>query len=126
MRLLPGGADHDRHCIAEAQSAPNRRGHRPCDDQYLPLRHLCGDSRRNPQGFGRNGEGVSAMTELGRREFLVATAAVSGGMALSLYPPESDAAETAAGMARVNARPWLPPVEGGVEVNPWIVILPDD
>jgi isoquinoline 1-oxidoreductase beta subunit len=66
------------------------------------------------------------MTELDRREFLVATAAVSGGMALSLYVRETEAAETGAGMARVNARPWLPPAEGGVEVNPWIVIAPDD
>src|SRR5512143_906998 len=67
-----------------------------------------------------------AMSEMDRREFLVATAAVSGGMALSLYLPETEAAEKAVPMARVNARPWLAPSEGGVEVNPWIVILPDD
>jgi len=35
--------------------------------------------------------------ELDRREFLVATAAVGGGMALSLYLPGAQAAETAAG-----------------------------
>ena len=29
------------------------------------------------------------MTNIDRREFLVATAAIGGGMALSLYPPES-------------------------------------
>ena len=28
--------------------------------------------------------------------------------------------------AQINARPWLPPEDGGVEVNPWIVIGPDD
>ena len=66
------------------------------------------------------------MSEMDRREFLVATAAVSGGMALSLYLPETEAAEKAVPMARVNARPWLAPSEGGIEVNPWIVILPDD
>jgi hypothetical protein len=66
------------------------------------------------------------MTELDRREFLVVTAAVSGGMALSLCLPETEAAERGAGMARLNSRPWLPPAEGGVEVNPWIVIAPDD
>ncbi|HXJ00709.1 MAG TPA: molybdopterin cofactor-binding domain-containing protein [Micropepsaceae bacterium] len=63
-------------------------------------------------------------TELDRREFLVTTALVGGGMALSLYLPDAEAAESAD--ARVNARPWLPPSEGGVEVNPWIVIGPDD
>jgi isoquinoline 1-oxidoreductase beta subunit len=63
-------------------------------------------------------------TELDRREFLVTTAIVGGGMALSLYLPQAHAAEPA--NVRLNARPWLPPSEGGVEVNPWIVIGPDD
>jgi len=65
------------------------------------------------------------MTESNRREFLVATAAVGGGMALSLYLPEVHAEGQVVG-AQVNARPWLPPEDGGVEVNPWIVIGPDD
>jgi isoquinoline 1-oxidoreductase beta subunit len=65
------------------------------------------------------------MTESNRREFLVATAAVGGGMALSLYLPEVHAEDQVVG-AQVNARPWLPPENGGVEVNPWIVIGPDD
>src|SRR5215467_7169349 len=65
------------------------------------------------------------MTESNRREFLVATAAVGGGMALSLYLTEVHAEDQVVG-AQVNARPWLPPMEGGVEVNPWIVIGPDD
>jgi len=65
------------------------------------------------------------MTESNRREFLVATAAVGGGMALSLYLPEVHAEDKVVG-AQVNARPWLPPEDGGVEVNPWIVIGSDD
>ena len=65
------------------------------------------------------------MTESNRREFLVATAAVGGGMALSLYLPEVLAEDKVVG-AQVNARPWLPPEDGGVEVNPWIVIGSDD
>jgi isoquinoline 1-oxidoreductase subunit beta len=64
-------------------------------------------------------------TPLDRREFIVATAAASGGMALSLYLPEGAAAQTI-GAGRVEPRPWLPPMEGGVEVNPWIVVGPDD
>ena len=51
------------------------------------------------------------MTESNRREFLVATAAVGGGMALSLYLPEVHAEDKVVG-AQVNARPWLPPDDG--------------
>jgi isoquinoline 1-oxidoreductase subunit beta len=65
-------------------------------------------------------------TEIDRREFLVTTAAVAGGMALSIYVPDAMAAEAAVAGNTVNARPWLPPSDGGVEVNPWIVIGPDD
>jgi isoquinoline 1-oxidoreductase subunit beta len=65
------------------------------------------------------------MTESSRREFLIATAAVGGGMALSLYLPEARAEDQIVG-GPLNARPWLPPADGGVEVNPWIVIGPDD
>jgi isoquinoline 1-oxidoreductase subunit beta len=65
------------------------------------------------------------MTETTRREFLIATAAVGGGMALSLYLPQGRASEQITGN-RVSTRPWLPPEEGGVEINPWIVIGPDD
>src|SRR5258707_12720606 len=57
---------------------------------------------------------------------MVATAAVAGGMHLSLYLPDALAAESAVAGNIVNARPWLPPAEGGVEVNPWIIIGPDD
>jgi isoquinoline 1-oxidoreductase subunit beta len=65
------------------------------------------------------------MTETNRREFLIATAVVGGGMAVSLYVPEGQASDHMAGN-RVNARPWLAPTDGGVEINPWIVIGPDD
>ena len=66
-------------------------------------------------------------TVLDRREFMVATAATAGGMALSLYLPETAVAAAEAGLAaRVDPRPWLPPMQGGVEVNPWIVIGEDD
>jgi isoquinoline 1-oxidoreductase subunit beta len=65
------------------------------------------------------------MTESNRREFLIATAAIGGGMALSLYLPEARAEDQIVA-SRVNSQPWLPPEDGGVEVNPWIVIRPDD
>jgi isoquinoline 1-oxidoreductase subunit beta len=65
------------------------------------------------------------MTDSNRREFLIATAAVGGGMAVALYLQEGRAEDQTVG-TRVNSRPWLPPAEGGVEINPWIVIGPDD
>src|SRR5215469_12015472 len=63
--------------------------------------------------------------QLDRREFIVATAVVSGGLGLSIIPPSADSAAPAIA-GRVNPKPWLAPTEGGVEVNPWIVIGPDD
>jgi isoquinoline 1-oxidoreductase subunit beta len=64
-------------------------------------------------------------TEVDRRQFLITTAAMGGGMALSLYLGDAEAADPLTS-SRVNPRPWLPPTEGGVEINPWIVITPDD
>ena len=59
-----------------------------------------------------------------RREFLITTAVVGGGMALSLHYPEAAAQPSA--FRRINPRPWLAPGEGGTEMDPWIVIAPDD
>jgi isoquinoline 1-oxidoreductase subunit beta len=63
--------------------------------------------------------------EMDRRQFIVATAVVGGGLGLSIIAPPAESAGTQP-MVRVNRMPWLPPAEGGVEVNPWIVIGPDD
>jgi isoquinoline 1-oxidoreductase subunit beta len=62
---------------------------------------------------------------LDRRQFLVATAALGGGMAVWLYSREQ-IPDAAVSESRVNPQPWLPPREGGIEVNPWIVIDSDD
>ena len=64
-------------------------------------------------------------TDIDRRQFLITTGAIAGGMMLSLRFSGTEAAEASA-VSRVNSRPWLPPTEGGVEINPWIVIAPDD
>src|SRR5438874_4555043 len=123
MRLLPIGPDHGGNCAAQAQCQSVRRRYRSGDDQYLPLRDLWRHSKRDPQSRGAHGERLNAM-ELDRREFIVATAVVSGGLGLSLIAP-AEAAQTA-GFTRVNRMPWLAPAEGGAEVSRWIVIAPDD
>ena len=56
--------------------------------------------------------------ELNRRQFVVTTAAVGGGMALGFAMPAS---------ALVLPEPWkTPPAAAGAEINAWIVISPDD
>src|SRR2546423_589769 len=123
MRLLSVGTHHGRDGAAEAQSQSHRCRYRSGDDEHLPLRHLSRYSKRDSQSRRPHGGEVSAM-ELDRREFIVATAVVSGGLGLSLMAP-AEAAQTAQ-FARVNRMPWLPPAEAGVEISPWIVIAPDD
>ena len=58
--------------------------------------------------------------EMNRRQFVVATAAVGGGLALGV-------GEGVAATANMMAEPWkAPPVVSGVEINAWILIAPDD
>src|SRR5690242_10363017 len=79
---------------------------------------------------------------LDRRQFLVMTALAGGGMALTVVDtgevlvadvpaaPNAHSVESLAPLAHgpspVNPKPWLPPVEGGVEVTPWFVISEDN
>jgi isoquinoline 1-oxidoreductase beta subunit len=65
-------------------------------------------------------------TQFDRRQFIVATAVMGGGMALWLQGCGPQPVEAALAQSRVNREPWLPPTEGGVEINPWIVIGEDD
>jgi len=69
---------------------------------------------------------VSTGRWLDRREFLVATAIVGGGMALRVIgaPPRALARGQESPLP-INPQPWLPPARGGVEVGPWIVIGAD-
>src|SRR2546423_14425699 len=106
MRLLPIGTDYGRDGAAEAQPQSHRCRYRSGDDEYLPLRHLSRYSKRDSQSRRPHGGEVSAM-ELDRREFIVATAVVSGGFGLLLMGP----AETAptAPFPRGKRTPWLAP-----------------
>src|SRR5262245_50499801 len=56
-----------------------------------------------------------------RRQFLISTAAVGGSFILGFCIPQR-----AVRAADIAAKPWTPPVEGGQEVNAWLVIGSDD
>jgi len=69
---------------------------------------------------------MSTNREINRREFIVTTAAVGGGLALGLTFPMSGA-ELALDAAKISARPWESLAgKGDIEVDPWVVIAPDD
>src|ERR1700675_3921361 len=55
--------------------------------------------------------------EIGRRQFLISTAAVGGALVLGFRLPSR-----LAQAANVAPTPWTPPVEGGQEVNAWLII----
>jgi isoquinoline 1-oxidoreductase subunit beta len=64
---------------------------------------------------------MSSTHEISRRQFLISTAAVGGALVLGFRIPSS-----AAQAANVAPKPWTPPVEGGQEVNAWLIIGSDD
>jgi isoquinoline 1-oxidoreductase beta subunit len=63
---------------------------------------------------------------ISRREFIVTTTVIGGGFALGLAFPKSEV-RPAAGAAQISARPWESlAAKGDIEVDPWVVIAPDD
>src|SRR5256712_11491591 len=72
-------------------------------------------------------EGPMATTKgMDRREFIVTTLTVGGGFALALTFPGSKA-EAAVNTAQIPNKPWESLVgNGDTEVNPWLVVAPDD
>src|SRR6266581_1445087 len=58
---------------------------------------------------------------ISRRQFLISTTAVGGSFILGFCLPLRGAQA-----ADIAAKPWTPPVEGGQEVNAWLVIGSDD
>src|SRR2546423_15698561 len=64
---------------------------------------------------------MSSTHEISRRQFLISTAAVGGALVLGFRIPSG-----AAQAADIAPKPWTPPVEGGQEVNAWLVIGSDD
>jgi isoquinoline 1-oxidoreductase subunit beta len=59
--------------------------------------------------------------EVSRRQFLMSTAAVGGALVLGFVVPSRLAQAT-----NVAPKPWTPPVDGGQEINAWLIIGSDD
>ncbi|MBI4443391.1 MAG: xanthine dehydrogenase family protein molybdopterin-binding subunit [Acidobacteria bacterium] len=69
---------------------------------------------------------MTSIPRINRREFIVTTLAIGGGFALGLVFPRNQA-EAAAMASQIAGKPWESvPGEGAIEVNPWLVIAPDD
>jgi isoquinoline 1-oxidoreductase subunit beta len=69
---------------------------------------------------------MTATRGMNRREFVVTTLAVGGGLALGLSFPKNEA-ERAAIPVRLSGRPWESLAgKSDVEVGPWLMIAPDD
>src|SRR5688572_16829148 len=115
MWLLPGRHDHGGGGAAGRTTQAHRCRHRRLCHQPLPLRHLStrarGDSPGCRPGRGRQGEHMNAAI-ISRREFLISTAAVGGGLAISILTSAASAGTAAA--------------TGPAEVGPWLIIGPDD
>lgn len=69
---------------------------------------------------------MTAIRGMSRREFVVTTFAVGGGLALGLSFPKNEA-ERAAVTVRLSGRPWESLAgKSDIEVGPWLMIAPDD
>src|SRR5262249_1285842 len=67
------------------------------------------------------GNAMSSTHEISRRHFLISTAAVGGALVLGFRLPSRTAQA-----ANIAPKPWTPPVEGGQEVNAWLIIGSDE
>src|SRR3989441_5954505 len=66
------------------------------------------------------------LSKINRRDFMVTSFALGGGFALSLVFPRSQAA-AASPTARIAGTPWETLAgKEAVEIDPWLVIEPDD
>jgi isoquinoline 1-oxidoreductase beta subunit len=69
---------------------------------------------------------MTATHGMNRREFVVTTLAVGGGLALGLSFPKNEA-ERADIAVRLSGRPWESLAgKNDIEVGPWLMIAPDD
>ena len=58
---------------------------------------------------------------LSRRRFIVSTATAAGGLMLGFHLPTGGARAD-----EIAVQPWMSPLDGGAEINAWLLIDPDD
>src|SRR6266852_739912 len=69
---------------------------------------------------------MSSIPKIDRRQFMVTSFTIGGGFALSLAFPR-DEAEAAAIASQIGGKPWeASSGKEDSEINPWLVIAPDD
>src|SRR5438128_241504 len=69
---------------------------------------------------------MNFVPKINRREFMVTSFSIGGGFALSLVFPQNHA-EAAALSAQIGRNPWEAPLrKEDIEINPWLVVGPDD
>src|SRR5439155_7864664 len=97
---------------AREEAEADRRRYRRCDTEYLPLRHFPTGPRGDPHGGQGIGHIVISATNVSRRAFMIAGAAVGGGLAIGINPFGC--------VTEVSAAEIAP------EVTAWVVIRFDD
>src|SRR5262245_9316261 len=116
MRLLPERNDHGGGGTSRGEAGADRRRHRRCHHQHLPLRHLPAHPSSHPRHRRptrqRDEVAMSRAPHIDRRSFLAGIAAAGGALALGFDIPFGTRAAGAS-----KAAP---------EITAWIVIEPDD
>jgi isoquinoline 1-oxidoreductase beta subunit len=64
---------------------------------------------------------ISINPALSRRRFIVSTATAAGGLMLGFHLPPGGARAD-----EIATQPWMSPLDGGTEINAWLLIDPDD
>ena len=69
---------------------------------------------------------MNFIPKINRREFMVTSFSIGGGFALGLVFPQNQA-EAAAVAAQIGRNPWEASLgKEGIEINPWLLVGPDD
>src|SRR5215831_12018850 len=69
---------------------------------------------------------MNFISKINRREFMVTSFSIGGGLALGLVFPQNPA-EAAALAVQIGRNPWEATLRNGdIEINPWLTVGPDD
>ena len=114
---------------ARREPEADRRRHRPAAHQHLPLRHLSADPRGDPSRR-RDRQGVSGAEDGHDDHRSIRRSRAASSSSARRPPPaawcSASACRGGAGATEIAAQPWTSPLDGGAEVNAWLVIDPDD